>query len=181
MAARRFRRRPLTGLAVIAILVVLILLDRRGWLLVARADDLASLDGAITMVTRVIDGDTIEVGLPDARNDRSTTRVRLWGIDCPEAARPGRAAEPLAADATALVRRLVEGRLVRLELEPRQVRDSFGRVLAHVGLEDSTSLNARLLEAGLARADGRWPHTRLVQYGQLERRARREKIGLWTE
>lgn len=179
--ARRFRgsRRRLWP-AILLILAILVYADRRGWLLAPGNDDLPAYHGRVASVTRVIDGDTIDVNLPDAMGDNSpTTRIRLWGIDAPEMAHFDQVEEPLARDATALAEEFLRGRDVRLFLEPQRPRDSYGRVLAHVETGDGRSLNEALLEAGLARADDRWPHTRLTRYAQVELAARRAQVGLW--
>ena len=79
---------------------------------------------------------------------------------------------------------MLTGHMVLLVLEPHQQRDSFARVLAHVEIADDAnagrSLNEALLEAGLAKADDRWPHARLTRYAQLENAARRQRIGIWS-
>jgi endonuclease YncB( thermonuclease family) len=178
---RRPARRRWLWLAAVVALGLVVIADRSGWLLARHSDDLSVYDGVAVEVVRVIDGDTLEIGLPDALHDRPTTRVRLCGIDCPETARPGRPAEPLAEAAADLTRHLVAGKLVVLRLEPDRTRGAFGRVLAHVQLPDGGSLNERLLEAGLAVVDERSPHAMLVRYAQVENTARRQKIGLWSE
>ena len=177
----RGRRRRLWAI-VLVVLALLIIADRRGWLLVRDADDLPAYHGRLASVSRVIDGDTIEVNLPDSLHENApATRVRLWGIDCPEMPHFDQAEEPLAREATNLAIQMVQGREVRLYLEPQRPRDSYGRVLAHVESGDGRSLNEALLEAGLARADDRWPHTRLTRYAQVELAARRAEVGLWSK
>lgn len=58
----------------------------------------------LALVTRVIDGDTIEVLI-----NNETFRLRYIGMDTPEHA------DPFAAEATAANRQLVEGKIVELE------------------------------------------------------------------
>ncbi len=161
------------------ITVVLVVADRSGWLLVRRPDDMIVYHGTMTRVIRVVDGDTLEVDLPDRLQGRPYTRVRLWGIDSPELAGLDRPAEAFAEEARELVRTLAEGRTAILTLEAHRPRGAFGRVLAHVQIRDSTNLNETLLAAGLARADDRWPHSRLAHYAQVERAAQRRKVGIW--
>jgi endonuclease YncB( thermonuclease family) len=170
------------GIVALLALGLLILADRNGWLLVREADDMPAYHGRLARVVRVIDGDTLEVALGDALNDNApTTRVRLWGIDCPEMPHFDQVEEPLAREATDAALALVQEQEVRLFLEPQRPRDSYGRVLAHVESSDGRSLNEALLEAGLARADDRWPHTRLTRYAQVELAAKRAKVGLWRD
>ena len=82
-------------------------------------------------VTRVVDGDTIEVQTGGRRE-----RVRLLGIDTPELRRPD-GAECGAAAARVNLRRLTRpdrgGARVRLHTDPGSgdVRDRYGRLLAY--------------------------------------------------
>ncbi len=184
-ASRRATRLRWIGrikvLFLLAALGLLSVLDRAGWLLADQPDgDLYHLISA--RVVRVIDGDTIEVQIADHLRGTETTRVRLIGIDCPEVAHPAfsnQPAQPFAAEATALTRQLVEGHAVRLRLEPQSTRDIYGRLLAHVDLEDGTNLAEHLLSEGLARREDRWNHSMLMRYRQLELAARRAHRGLW--
>ncbi len=125
-------------------------------------------------VAAVVDGDTLH--LADGR------RVRLIGINTPEKAWEERPAEPLADQAQALLRRLVreaDGRVaLRLGEEPR---DRYGRLLAHVFLPDGESMEARLLEAGLALRvaipPNLWDQSCLAR---VEEGARAAGRGLWA-
>ena len=177
-------RRGVLLVGLVLALALLALADRRGWLLVPPAD-LQAYDGLQVLVERVVDGDTLIAAVPDAREGTATTRVRLWGIDAPELARPfdtpPRPAEPLAEEAAEVLRRLVEGREVRLVLEPGRPRGHYGRVLAHVVLPDGELAAEALVAAGLARADDRWPHRYLDRLLQLQTRARRDRLGRWGE
>ncbi len=144
----------------------------------------ATYHGRTFLVTRVVDGDTLIVQAPDSDD---TVRVRLWGIDTPERAmpdpeNPGRMlpAEPFAEEATQRARELCEGKQVRLLIESHRVRDRYDRLLAHVELPDGTLLAEVLLLEGLARADDRWPHSRLERFAMIEQQARRSRTGLWA-
>jgi micrococcal nuclease len=163
------------------VLIALIIADRSGWLLVPKIDDMTAYHGASAEVLRVIDGDTIEIELPDALHDRPVTRIRFWGLDCPETAMPDRPADLYANEAIELTRSLAADRTVTLYLESHRTRGVFGRVLAHVQLPDGSSLNEALLSAGLAVTDERWSHSRLGRYAQLERAARRQGLGMWSQ
>ncbi|MEM6749479.1 MAG: thermonuclease family protein [Planctomycetota bacterium] len=179
-ALRSRRKRWAWG---IAIVVVGLLLSRadRGGLGLAAPNDLARYDGVTAKVVRVVDGDTLLVDIPDLREDAPETRVRLWGIDAPELAKPSRnqPAEPGAQAATDALQALTEGQVVTLVLEPHRPRGDFGRVVAHVRLADGRQAAAVLLERGLARSDGRWSHARIDSYARLERTAREARVGIW--
>lgn len=176
----RIRRRG-AWVALAAVVVTLIVADRNGLALVRQHDDLATYHGVRTTVVRVIDGDTIEVDVPDALHRKSATRVGLWGVNCPEPARAARAAEPLADEATTFTKSSTHQVQMTLWLESHQTRDGFGRVLAHVELPDRIKLNEALLEAGLAKVDERWPHSMLTRYSQLQFNAQRRGVGMWSK
>lgn len=165
-------------LAVVVVLVLLALADRRGVLLY-QGEDMARYDGRTFRVVRVVDGDTIDVDVPDG--EKLTTRLRLWGIDTPEKALFGKKAEPLSKEATAMTRELTEGQPVTLNLEPHRVRGRFGRLLVYVELADGTILNERLILAGLAESEDRWPHRHLERYELLEDQARKQRLGIWGD
>ena len=179
VGSRIRRRRQVIWLLALIVLVALSYIDWRGWLLVPYADDLAAYHGVRGRVTRVIDGDTFEIDIPDRLNQRPVTRVRLWGLNCPEQASPDRDAEPLADEATNMTKRLIKGGVVTLSLEPHRMRGTFGRVLAHVETPDQGNLNIALLEAGLAFTDERWSHRWLARYAKAQRQAQQKVTGLW--
>ena len=85
-------------------------------------------------VRRVIDGDTIEI---------DGTRIRLLNIDTPERGEFG------YEQATAELRRLVNGRRVKLEFAKTSeaTRDKFNRVLAYVFIDDQF-VNYEMIRSG---------------------------------
>lgn len=166
----RFWRYPLFA----GVFCLLIAADKSGWLFVPNHNDLATYDRQNALVIQVIDGDTIEVDLPDLINNRSTTRIRTWGINCPEIGRRGKESQPYANEATAFTRSLIENKYVTLFIEPHRTRGKMNRLLAHVELTDGQNLSRELLKHGLAYADDRWPHRYLRSYEQSQLTARRE-------
>src|SRR5688572_15881263 len=72
-------------------------------------------------VTRVIDGDTVEVQLDGREED-----VRYIGVDTPESVIPGETPECFGPQASSFNERLVAGETVRLEFGP-ELRDRYGR------------------------------------------------------
>jgi endonuclease YncB( thermonuclease family) len=121
---------------------------------------------------RVIDGDTIVV--------RGGGKVRLLGINAPEVAHRDRGAEPLGERAHQRLRELLQEKQVYLEFD-QQRRDRYERLLAHVTLEDGTSVNELLLREGLARALFLQPNMRHLQrYFQAEAEARKARRGIWA-
>jgi micrococcal nuclease len=183
LARHLLRRRRVGWPALLAALLLsgLAIADRQGWLLQvgdADAADLRTYDGRAFRVTRVVDGDTLDVDHPDGQY--AGTRIRLWGVNTPELAhQAGAQDEPLAAQARDFTQRLTMGQTVTLTLEPHRVRGSFGRVLAFVTLPDGVVLNEAIISAGLSEADDRWPHRHVERYDLLEKQAQRDGVGLW--
>jgi endonuclease YncB( thermonuclease family) len=123
-------------------------------------------------VARVLDGDTVV--LEDER------RVRLLGIDTPEIAHRGRPGEKLGEKARRFLQSRVAGKRIRLRYD-LQHRDRYGRLLAHLHLEDGSNINAQLLEQGLAHALFKWPNLKHAEtYYALEQQARRQERGIWA-
>jgi len=177
--ARQTRKRRLwITLLVIALVTALSLLDHAAGVLPV-SDDWHRYHGKRFEVMRVIDGDTIELRIPD--RDRATTRVRLWGVGTPELNLDSdEPPEPGAAAASDFTRESTQGTTVLLELQRHQTRGKYGRLLAYVHLADGRDLNAELIERGYARSDDRWAHDRVQAYNDLEIAARSAQRGIWA-
>jgi micrococcal nuclease len=128
---------------------------------------------ATALVTRVVDGDTIEARIGDEVED-----VRYIGVDTPETVRPGEPVQCFGPRASAFNHRLVEGRRVRLVFGVER-RDAYGRLLAYVYL-GRRFVNAMLVRRGLARSLTIPPNDRFASMlRRLELRAARAGRGLW--
>jgi len=126
-------------------------------------------------VRRVLDGDTFDLD--------NGSRVRLLDIDAPERD------APLGQPATEALRRLVEGRRVRLAPGPRG-RDGYGRFLRYVFVEQpgealaadgrEVLVNSEIVRLGLARARvGSDSGDRAGEILAAEREAREARRGMW--
>ena len=132
-------------------------------------NDFGALDHGPTSearVVRVIDGDTLDILIAGTEH-----RVRLFGVDTPERG------ERCYKEATELTRAL-SGDGVRIESGPRS-QDRYGRRLFYLYTQSGESIDAALIEEGLATAwtrDGQ--HRDLLV--NMEREARRRRTGcLW--
>jgi len=126
-----------------------------------------------TYVTRVVDGDTVEVQLDGEEED-----VRYIGIDTPETVKPEEPVECFGPQASDFNHRLVERQRVRLVFDEER-RDVYGRLLAYVYLEDRF-VNAELVRRGLARTLTIPPNDRFAgRLKRLEIAAARSGRGLW--
>ncbi|MHC4562239.1 MAG: thermonuclease family protein [Planctomycetota bacterium] len=172
------RAAGLIGLAVV--IVVAIVADRAG--VFGRrpvADSPKYHEQAVTCV-KVVDGDTIDVDLPDGQFD--TTRIRLWGVDTPETVKEDTPVQHFGPEATALTKQLTLGRPVTIRLEPNEKpRDRHGRLLAYVILPDGRMLNRVLVETGHAYADPRYRHRLRREFLRLQRQAMADRVGLWKD
>ncbi len=132
--------------------------------------------GAIeATVTRVVDGDTVEVR-PSVDGEED---VRLTGIDTPEKAGSPRGAQPYAREASLFARRELEGRRVTLRFGSEK-KDRYGRVLAYLYLSDGSMFNETLVEEGYAQVATFPPNVRYVgRFEKAQRVARRAKRGIW--
>lgn len=132
------------------------------------------------VVTRVVDGDTIEARL-DGQSDSS--KIRLLGINTPESVDPRRAVQCFGKEASAFAKQLMEGKRITLKEDVQaDDHDKYGRLLRNVLLEDGTDVNALLVKEGYAYAYISFPlnKQRKTEMRSLEQEARTAKRGLWS-
>jgi len=144
----------------------------------AKANDFQKYHTKTFTVVNVVDGDTIDIDIPDGQYEN--TRIRLWGIDTPETKNPNVGVMYFGPEAAEFARKLVLGKPVTVYLdEGNNTRGKYGRLLAYVKLPNEGFLNEVLLTEGYAYADVRFRHSLYNKYGQLESSARSLKKGLW--
>ena len=128
---------------------------------------------ATAYVSRVVDGDTVEVQLDGREED-----VRYIGVDTPETVKPDTPVQCFGPQASAFNHGLVEHRRVRLVFGEER-RDVYGRLLAYVYLGERF-VNAELVRRGLARTLFIPPNLRFAdRFKRLEITAARAGRGLW--
>ena len=146
-------------------------------------------DGKDFTVTKVVDGDTLDIDVADPVGGQPTTRVRLWGVDTPETKHPKLDVMYFGPEAAAFARQHVLGKRITLRLEPFQsTRGKYGRLLAYVYFsaeEDPPSaawmLNEQLINQGYGYADERFDHMLRERFIQLQKHAQKRARGLWAE
>lgn len=122
-------------------------------------------------VTRVIDGDTIEVS--------TGQRVRYIGIDTPESVDPRTAVQCFGVEASSANRTLVQGKAVRLEKDISET-DRYGRLLRYIWLGDIL-VNDYLVRQGFARSSSYPPDIKYQeQFRQAEAEAQAGNLGMWA-
>ncbi len=126
------------------------------------------------IVKHVHDGDTVK--LADGRS------LRLIGINAPEVARDGQAAEAFALPSRDLLRALLSKHNNQVKLiHGREKKDHYQRSLAHLFLPNGTNVQAQLLASGLVNAITIPPNIRFSHcYQQAEQRAFCDRKGLWS-
>jgi micrococcal nuclease len=147
--------------------------------------DISKYHGRQFTVVKVVDGDTLDIDIPDLSADGgrqySHTRIRLWGIDTPETKDPRTGPMYFGKEASDFATQKALGKQVTIYLEKeKNSRDKYHRLLAYIQLPDGTFLNEVLLSEGYAYADLRFKHGLYNKYKQLESVARNQKKGLWA-
>jgi endonuclease YncB( thermonuclease family) len=133
----------------------------------------APAGGEAVQVRYVYDGDTLVLA-----NDR---KIRLIGINTPEAGQDGQPPQALAIEARDRLRRLLfaQGNAARA-VYGQEDRDRHGRYLANLWLADGKNLSAELLREGLGWAVAIPPNTRFLDcYLESEQSARAAAKGVW--
>lgn len=167
MAKLPFRSREIR-LPVMAA-AALVALSARGLFFAPAADPAAVERQAV--VQRVLDGDTVVLVTGE--------RIRYIGIDTPELHHPKKPVEFYAREAKEFNRRMVEGKMVRLEFDVER-HDKYGRLLAYVYLLDGTFVNAELIRQGYAQLLTFPPNVKYADlFRKLQTEAREASRGLW--
>lgn len=127
-----------------------------------------SNDDQLYKVTRVVDGDTIEI--------EGGQKVRYIGVDTPESTTQH---ECFGREASNENKKLVEGKLVKLVKDVSET-DRYGRLLRYVYVDD-TFVNDYLVKNGYANAASFPPDVRYQEkFTNSEQEAREKEVGLWT-
>jgi len=146
----------------------------------AKAYDSQKYHAKTFTVVNVVDGDTVDVDVPDGEYER--TRIRLWGVDTPETKSDEFGVMYFGPQAFEFTRKLTLEKPVTVYLDnEKHSRDKYDRLLAYLKLPDGGFLNEVLLAEGFAYADLRFRHSFFNKYRQLEAGARSGKKGLWEK
>jgi len=122
------------------------------------------------LVTRVIDGDTIEI--------EGGKKVRYIGIDTPETVDPRKPIQCFGVEASNKNKELVEGKRVRLEKDVSET-DKYERLLRYVYVGE-LFVNDYLARQGYAYAYTYPPDVKYSeQFVQAQKEARENNRGLW--
>ncbi|HEY5584076.1 MAG TPA: thermonuclease family protein [Ruminiclostridium sp.] len=125
-------------------------------------------------VTKVIDGDTFHI-----KYDNEDYKVRMLDIDTPESVKSGVDPQPYAVKSSDFTKKTLTGKKIKLVFE-KDITDQYGRLLAHIILEDGTYYNALMVQNGYAIAGFYSPNTLLKEYfSELQSKAIENGKGFW--
>jgi micrococcal nuclease len=160
------RLRTITGFTALALAAV-------GCADTDKPPQLTEQPGTNAFVTRVIDGDTIEV-----RFEGDIIDVRLIGIDTPETVAPDEPVTCYGPEASKFTTSRLDGRRVKLEFDIERI-DRYGRTLAYVWIEGEL-FNETLVAQGYAQVTTYPPNVKYVErFIEAQREARTAERGFW--
>jgi micrococcal nuclease len=106
----------------------------------------------VKQVTKVVDGDTIDVIIDLGFDIMFASRVRLAGIDTPESRTKDLAEKKLGIESKEyLAKRIKEAKNIVIKTEKLDSSEKYGRILGWLYLDgDGTSVNTEMIEKGYA-------------------------------
>lgn len=146
----------------------------------ASSSAIKGIDGQLAMVTKVTDGDTLEVDI-----NGENFKVRLIGIDTPETVDPRRPVGCFGKEASNETKKLLLGKSVILQKDVSDT-DKFGRLLRYVYLpisnQDSLFINHYLVLEGYAKVATYPPDVKFTnEFLQAQKQAQENNKGLWGQ
>jgi endonuclease YncB( thermonuclease family) len=129
-------------------------------------------------VTRVVDGDTLDIALDNGPIER----VRLIGIDTPETVDPRKPVQCFGQEASAHAKELLDRQTVSIEMDPSQGdRDRYGRLLAYIWLQDGRDFGEAMIADGFAHEyTYSLPYAHRDAYRAAQDSAISAQVGLWS-
>ncbi|MBM7573023.1 thermonuclease family protein [Aquibacillus albus] len=129
----------------------------------------------VATVTRIVDGDTIEVNL-----NGKEEAIRLLLVDTPETKHPSLPVQEFGPEASQFAKDKLSGKQVQIEYDGPK-RDHYDRLLAYLWV-DGKMFNEMLLEEGLARVAYVYdpPYTHFDAYIKAQNRAKSANKGIWS-
>jgi len=140
---------------------------------------LAATDNVLWLVTKVVDGDTIEVQFEGVKET-----IRFIGIDTPETKDPRKPVQCFGKEASAKTSELLKNQFVRLESDSSQSnRDVYKRLLRYVYRDDGLFVNKLLIEEGFAYEYTYKSNPYIYQKDFIEAQhlAQEQQKGLWGQ
>ncbi len=106
----------------------------------------------VKKVTKVVDGDTIDVEIDLGFDISFSSRVRLAGIDTPESRTADKAEKALGLEAKAYLKAAIDSaKSIVIKTEKMDSSEKYGRILGWVYLDgDTESINDKMINDGHA-------------------------------
>jgi micrococcal nuclease len=106
----------------------------------------------VKKVTKVVDGDTIDVEIDLGFDISFSSRVRLAGVDTPESRTTDKIEKALGLEAKAYLKHEIDAaKKVVIKTEKMDSSEKYGRILGWVFLDGATvSLNEKMIQDGHA-------------------------------
>jgi micrococcal nuclease len=106
----------------------------------------------VKKVTKVVDGDTIDVEIDLGFDISFSSRVRLAGIDTPESRTLNKMEKALGLEAKAYLKSQIESaKTIVIKTEKMNSSEKYGRILGWLFLDGSeVSMNKKMIEDGYA-------------------------------
>lgn len=132
----------------------------------------------LAQVTKVVDGDTIEVILSGKKE-----KIRLIGVNTPETVDPRKPVECFGKEASAKTHELLDNATVVLESDQSQGnRDRYDRLLRYVTRDDGLFVNKILIQSGFAHEyTYDKPYRYQSEFRQAQKQAEQQHAGLWAD
>ena len=106
----------------------------------------------VKKVSKVVDGDTIDVDIDLGFDISFSSRVRLAGIDTPESRTSDKAEKVLGLESKAYLKNAIDSaKTVVIKTEKIDSSEKYGRILGWVFLDGSDkSINEKMIDEGYA-------------------------------
>lgn len=103
-------------------------------------------------ITKVVDGDTIDVDIDLGFNISYSQRVRLAGIDTPESRTSDKFEKALGLESKEYLKyKLKDAKLIVIKTEKPDSSEKYGRILGWLYIDgDTVSINDHMIEDGYA-------------------------------
>lgn len=127
-------------------------------------------------IDRVVDGDTVVALF----QNNTSEKIRIIGMNAPESVDPRKEVQCYGKEASAHLRDLIQGKIVRLERDDsQQNKDKYGRLLRHVFLSD-LNIAESMIKDGYAYEytySAAYKYQKIFKIAQQE--AQKNEAGLW--
>lgn len=106
----------------------------------------------VKKVSKVVDGDTIDVDIDLGFDISFSSRVRLAGIDTPESRTTDRMEKSLGIESKDYLKKAIDAsKTVVIKTEKMDSSEKYGRILGWVFLDESEiSINQKMIDEGYA-------------------------------